>query len=375
MMSQFFEYVFQTLMYHQTGNDAIDAFVYFSSFFMELAAVAGVVIIVLKDESLRKRRRGIDRLVFWACVLVFIQNVLEISLVPIVNNWAPWLKPVYNTLLVINEALYLAIILQWLICVDYSLNHSMDHIRRRYRHAAYPIIVVTALYIIDWAMIAWKYKRGESYEGVEYVIHVLVVAVEIAYILTAVVLVKRHGKERREPRFLRLEAFIIPFVIGVLIRFYDAPMLGFGIIFTYAAMSRRDKYIDIKTDFYNSGFLDCISEYWDKNGYTDASAILAATPGHEDEMAGILSKIGIQDCYIIKLENGCFVLVSHKVGRSALQMTEGLLKDAAQETVPSFKVDTRAMNRTEGQTMKEFAGEIRREASLLAPPKEGGNGS
>ena len=56
-------------------------------------------------------------------------------------------------------------------------------------------------------------------------------------------------------------------------------------------------------------------------------------------------------------------------------MTEGLIKDAAQDAVPSFTVATRAMNRQEGQTMKEFAGEIRREALLLAPLEEGGTGA
>ena len=89
VMQQFFEYLFLTLMYRPTGNETFDLIIYLSSFFLELAAI---------DST-------------WAIV-------------------------VFNCLLQANEILYLSIILQWLICVDYSLHHNMDHIRRRYRHAA-----------------------------------------------------------------------------------------------------------------------------------------------------------------------------------------------------------------------------------------------
>ncbi len=366
-------------MYQPTGNDMIDEFIFWSSFFLELAAAVGVVIIVLKNESLRKRRRPIDRLVFWACVLVFLQNVLDMSLVPLVDIDASWVPPVFCFLLVVNEILYLAIILQWLICVDYSLHHSIDHIRRRYRHAALPIIVVGMLGTLRIFVYIQMFDIGDYAEFGINMLHALSVIVEICYILTAVMLVKKYEKERREPRFLRLKAFIIPFVIGALVRYFDASMLGFGIIFTYAAMSRRDKYIDFDTGLYNSSFLDCIREYWDKKGFLDASAILSSALGHDDEMAGIFSNIRIPDCYIIKLGQsageGRFVLLSPEVRRSALKITEDLLNDAAKDMDTPFTVDTHAMKRTEGQTMKEFVMEIRSAAFMPDPLKEGGDGS
>ena len=131
---------------------------------------------------------------------------------------------------------------------------------------------------------------------------------------------------------------------------------------------------DFKTGLYNTGFLDCIGDHWDKKEYPDASAILAAAPGHDEEMAGILSGIRIPNCYIIKLGDGRFVILSPEVRRSALRMVEGLLKDAAGEAGSPFEVGTRAMNRKDAQSMKEFAGEIRTEAFKLAPLKEGGIG-
>ena len=374
-MKRFFELIFLLLTYNHTGNEMFDEIIFYSSFGMELVAIVSVLIVVFMNSPLRKRKRPIDVLVFRACVLVVMQNAVKVSMVPLWYIETVWATIVYNILYVVNEMLYLAIILQWLICVDYSLNHSMDHIRRRYRHAALPIIIVGTIDTIRVFIYIRSIDVGSWVDAVTSALHVLYIAVEICYILTAIVLVKRHEKERREPRFLRLGAFIIPFVIGVFFRYYDAPLLAFGIIFTYAAMSRRDKYIDFDTGIYNSDFLDCIGKHWDKKGYPDASAMLVSSPGHEDEMAGILLRIRIPECYIIKLGDGRFVLLSPEVRRSALQMTEGLIKDAAQDAVPSFTVATRATNRQEGQTMKEFAGEIRREALLLAPLEEGGTGA
>ena len=372
-MGQFWEYVLKTLMYQTTGYYPLDAFIFYTSFYMEVAAAIVVLIIVLKNKTLRKRKRPIDKLVFRACALVFVQNVLDISLVFLLDIEAPWVIPVYDALLVINEVLYVAIILQWLICVDYSLHHSVGHIRRRYRHAALPVIFVAVIFSVS-AIIVYNWAVNDFwYNVISRVLHTINFAVEICYILTAVGMVMRHDKERREPRFLRLSAFIIPFVLGVLVRFYDAPLLGFGIIFTYAAMSRRDKYIDYENDLYNSNFLDCISEYWDKKGFTDASAVLAAAPGHEKEMATILSNIRIPDCFIIKLGDDRFALLSQEVDKSALKIADDLLKNAAKEADPPFAVGTRAMTRTKGQTMKEYAGDIRREAFVLAPLKEGGD--
>ena len=382
-MRDFLRYIFQTLMLRPTENETIDAIIFFSVLFLNVAAVIGIVIIFLKNEPLRKHKRPIDVLVFRALALVLTQIILEYLNVPLFSMENGWAVILYNILYVIIEMLYLAIILQWLICVDYSLHHSMDHIRRRYRHAALPIFIVGVLDIIRVFVYIRTLDIGSFRDVGTDLLHVLYLALEICYILTAVMLVKRHEKERREPSFLRLEAFIIPFAIGAIVRFYDAPMLAFGMIFTYAAMSRRDKYIDFNSGLYNSGFLDCIGEYWDKKGYLDASAMLALATGHEKEMAGILLNIRIPDCYIINLGEGSFVLLSPEVRRSALKSTENLLKDAAKEGEPPFTVDTRAMNRSDGQTMKEFAAEIRKEASaeiLKAasapdPLKEGGNGS
>ena len=82
-MAKLWEYVYATLMYLPTGNELIDDFIYYSSFFLEFAAAFGVAGLVLFNKPVRKRLRPQDRLIFWECVLVFSQNVLDISLVPL----------------------------------------------------------------------------------------------------------------------------------------------------------------------------------------------------------------------------------------------------------------------------------------------------
>ena len=371
-MKQFLNYVFLTLMLQQTGNDTFDTFVFWSSFYLELAAAIGVVVLVIRNEPVRKRLRTQDRLIFWECVLVFAQNVLDMSLVPLVQVEADWEPLVFYVALTVNEVLFFLIILQWLVCVDYSLHHSLDHIRRRYRHAAIPIAVIILLDIIHDMVASGTYGFDAWGKTGGFLLYTLKLVVEIGYILTAVILVKRYEKERREPRFLRLDAFIIPFVAGSLVRFYDAPFLGFGVILTYAAMKRRDRYIDFQTGLYNDLYLDCISEYWDNKGFDSASALLISASGHGEAMAGILQNIKIPDCFIIHSSADRFILLTGAVRNSALKMSIMLLTDAARESDPSFKPVIKTMRRMQGQTMKEFAAEIRSAYSEAAPCMKGG---
>ena len=49
---------------------------------------------------------------------------------------------IYHAGPTLAEFLYMLAILQWMVFVDYSLYRSEDHIKRRYKHAVLPILVI-----------------------------------------------------------------------------------------------------------------------------------------------------------------------------------------------------------------------------------------
>ncbi len=365
------QYIIPTILYQQTNDVIFDDFIYYSSFFMEFAAVAGIILLIFRNKPLQKRTRPEDKLLFIECILVLSQNVLDILLVPLVYTDTDWAINIYNFALITNEVLYFLIILQWLICIDYSLHHSMDHIRRRYNRAAIPIVIITALELLQFLLVV--YMVGDNFLNYD-VLQACKLILEFCYIATAIYIEKRHQKNSREPHFMRLSAFIIPFVIGVLVRFYDAPLLAFGVIFTYQAMKRRDSFIDPVTGLYNEAYLSHLAAYWDKKGYKDSSAIIVSAPGNGEAAAQLVKDYSIKDCFNIALTDESFVLLTENLRDSAAQMAMLLLKEEASKSPSPFAIDVKCINRIEGQTTVDFADQIKKEAGSLFPSHKGESG-
>ena len=80
-MNKTLRYIFLTLLYDNTGNDVIDSFIWYSSLFLEIAAVIGVLLLIFFNKPLQKRKRTQDRLIFWECILVLCQNLVDLSLI------------------------------------------------------------------------------------------------------------------------------------------------------------------------------------------------------------------------------------------------------------------------------------------------------
>ncbi len=376
-MDTFLTELIKVAVLMESGNQAIIDFLNVSSSVLEIAAIIGVIGLIFMNEPIRKRKRPQDKLIFWECILVICSNTLnqflKIGLYFLfAHNTMVTPYYIYYVFYALDEAIYMMILLQWLICVDYSLHHSVDHIRRRYQHALLPIVIVTILDITQ-SLVYLHSDESMLNSMVWTALHIGKFAVEVSYIGTAIFLVMRSEKERREPRFLRLTAFIIPFLLGVIFRYYDSGLIGFGVIFTYSAMKRRDLYIDIETDLYNPEYLDCISSFWDKKNFKDSSALIVAAPGNGDILPGILKDLKVPDCFIIKLNENSFVMLTKAVRSSALKMTGMLLTEQAGQSEKPFVPLTKSLQRKAGQSAVEFAADIRDAASKLAPSGKGGD--
>ncbi len=363
-VGEVFKYIINSLLYQQSGNEILDVTIYWTSFFAEIIAAIGVLLIILLNEPVRKRLRTQDRLIFWQCVMVFVLNVLQVSLVPMVYSGIEVSDPIFLVALLINEVLYMSVILQWLICVDYSLFYSEDHIRRQYRKAAIPILIV-AVFETMHSLVYYFNQNDElpiigkwADMGMD-ALYVFKLIVEISYILQAVYMVRKYEKIKKEPSFLRLDAFIIPFVFGVLFRFYDASFAGYGVILTYIAMKRRDRYINFKTGLYNDKYLDYLCSYWDKKEYHGASALLMHAEENSRQFVEILSDIKIQDTFIINMSQDKFLLITGAVKNSALKMAELMISEQAADADEPFAPKMISLKRSSTQSMTEFGDRIK----------------
>ena len=346
------------LYYSDTGNEALDEFVFNSSWMMEIAAIIGVLILILANPRLREHKRTEDRFLFAECILVIAMNLLDLSLIPMVESDAKWTQYAFEISLTVNEALYMLIILQWLVFVDYSLYRSMDHIRRRYGHAVLPIIILTVFDILESVCVFMPGVNPFLHTMGKAAMYYLKFFIELGYIVTAIYIVKKHDRESREPKFLRLEAFIIPFILGLLVRFYDSSMMALGIILTYGAVKRRDRFINHATGFYNVDFFKYLGAYRDKKKYRGESVVVLSAPENAEGMALLLNKMKPGSSSVIDKGDGKFFLFAENLRESAASMISSTFKEEAQKSDPPFTPEITVVRRREDESAAGFADRV-----------------
>ncbi|MCR4654868.1 MAG: hypothetical protein K5770_01340 [Lachnospiraceae bacterium] len=166
---------------------------------------------------------------------------------------------------------------------------------------------------------------------------------------------KTEFRESREPKFIRLGAFIIPFVLGVLFRFYDASLMALGIILTYGVVKRRDRFLNPDTGFYNTDFLKYLGTYRDKKNYSGECVIALSAPSDPEGLARILHEMGPQNGLVIDKGDGEFLLFAEDLRESAARMAQRTFKEAAGMWEPPFSVETSVVKRREDETASAFA--------------------
>ena len=322
----------------ETDYEGFNHFMWVSAEWMENALLIGLVLFVLLTPKLRKHKRTEDKLIFWECVLIWFPGfyTLILSYVPIewIYRW-PWINYLYLARPVLIELLYMLAILQWLIFVDYCLYRSKDHLRRRYRHSVIPILIVVILDSII-AYIIYTLAFTRTVDICADVLWYVKMAVELCYIATAIYLVRRYSKQSHEPKFLRISAFIVPFLLGNLIRFYDMFFMGLGVVLTYRAVKRRDKYIDHETGFYNGEYLEYLRTFRREKGYFEGYAMSIEAKGNGKAMADLLRELKPAGISIFSLGEERFLLLGETTRESALSMTAMTLKEAAEESEAAF---------------------------------------
>ena len=343
------------LTYSDTPYEGLNRFIEFSSLAMMIISVAAILIFIAVNPKLRRHERFEDRLMFWESIIVLLLLFNKIFLEIIYYGDPSWAVPLSYFVSGTAEILYLTAIFQWLIFVDYSLYRSVDHLRRRYRHAVIPIIVMLAAELI-MSILLYKYGMDSlSQIIITDILYCIKLAVEIGYIIITFRLVKDYDRESRQPKFLSLSAFIVPFILGALFRSFDESMMTLGIILTYRAVIKRDRYLDHETGFFNRDYLGYLSKYRDKKEYTGGNGILIDAKGHGQDMATLLEELKPFDSSIFALGEDRFLLLSESLRGSAVNMAVNTITDAAEKEKEPYTPGIKTIERGSKESAEAFA--------------------
>lgn len=363
--------IFSIVSFGWTEYQAVNEFFYYTSTALVLVFAVVFLLLIFLNPRIRQRKRPEDRFMFWECVLVLILLGAEIFMAFAEESFGPAARFCAAFSSSLREFSYLLAILQWMVFVDYSIYRSPDHIRRRYKYAVLPIMVLMVMEVIQDIGIFGPFDLTMATFVLMYVLQFAKLAVELGYILRAVQLVVRDRKETKAPRFLSLGVFIIPFIIGVVLRIYDAPMMALGVLLTCVVAGRRDRYLDYETGFYNRQFLVFLSRYRDRKKYDGGNGILITAEGHKEDMAGILKELRPVGSSVFYLGDDQFLLVSESLRGSAVKMAIMTFREAAEACDPPFTPVIRSASRKNGESAEAFADRLLDGGENHAAPKGG----
>ncbi len=344
-----------------------------------LAAVTALSVlgILLFSEPLRRSRETEDKLLrrlmlavlFFAAADLLREYQLSFGLVPPESV-------IGNMIYFLPDLIELVYVLFWLIFVDYTVCRSPESIQRRYRFALVPFCVLIAAQIVYFILMKRVFDEynllGETtpqsmllYDVWGWIYFLLDLIIAASYMFYAWHIIRVHQRESRLPLFLRLDVFIIPFVIGIITKnipgltlFLDVPCAMLSVLLTYLAVRRRYKYLDFETGFYNQAFLEFIGSYAKEHGYENGSVIEIDAPGHEKEFSKLFSGFKPEESLMVRMKEGVFLLISSVNSENTIKLFCDMLTEGINSQDPEIRLSFRHWIRGKGEDINSFSGRV-----------------
>ncbi|MCR5748401.1 MAG: hypothetical protein K6G03_11895, partial [Lachnospiraceae bacterium] len=323
-----------------------------------------------------KAERTDERMLRRMCISTIIYAALAMasfwmSYFSMYSDAAGWAALIDEPLV---ELVNMLLLLEWLVFVDFTIFHSVDHIKRRYKQAVLHIVIVAVILISDSFVFYYADIDNPLFLDIwEKTLFLLIFAIEVLFVYRAYSMVRDYQKKMRPPLFLRLDLFVIPFFAGMVITLFTSiscRALGYsiGILLTWMTMRNRYKYLDKESGFYNSDFLEVMVKNAEKQGYPGGSAIAFRLPGKGANLAKVLEDEAPEESLNIACGNDCFVMLAETGWEKALQLLIKRVRVTCEDSDTIAKQgDTVAMQgglasdytiRGEGESVKDFEARV-----------------
>ncbi len=341
-----------------------------------LAAVSslGILSLLFLSRPLKESRHPEDRMfrrLCWTLLIYVLTYVLQ--------YWQRIYKPLPYYSIFAHLALYLSdfvmlfLCMQWLIFVDLAVNRSPEGARRRYRFVWVPLLVMVLLLAVGYALLlnvhAGTLETGsvpvladKQYMTWSWIYYYVVLFIFIAYLLSAYRIVRFYHSERKEPLFLRLDVFIIPWIIAFIVQnipgFYlviDVPCAAISLFLTYFSMRNRYRYMDYDTEMYNEDFLSYFENYAEKSGLTGGCAMSFTTSWDPKKFADNLMQYKPERSLSIRMKDGRFIIIASMNKRSAVKCFMDLIIETAKNADSDAEIKTENWFREKDESCHGFA--------------------
>ena len=248
--------------------------------------------------------------------------------------------------------------MQWLVFVDLAVTHSPEGVKRRCRFVWVPLAIMVISLALGYSLLlnvhagiqasgAIPELEDRYYTTWSWINYGIAMFIYIAYFLSAFRIVHYHNTERKQPLFLRLDVFIIPWVIALIVQnipgiylVIDVPCAAISLLLTYHSMRNRYRYMDYETELYNEEFLDFFESFAKKLNYSGGCAIAFTVSGDAKKFADVLMQYKPERSMAVRMKDGRFIILANLNNKSAVKCFIDLIKEAVKETDPEIEIST-----------------------------------
>ena len=345
-----------------------------------------MVIFVLIHKHIQKRDTADAKNIFWILVLIVAGMIVDRIYWLCDPAWRSIegdkvylvMEKLESFLYLAREVLVLLIIVCWNRFVDYVVYRSFDHVKKKYKRAIVPALIISAVLIGVRLLSSPAYRSINA--PLNYVLDWLGFAcyvLEFYYVANAVWIAWESTKERKAPTFLRMDVFVIPLIVGFLfnylvlflpegvslfgIQLYDwlgfdsrFPFLLLAAVLTWRTVEKRYRYMDPANGFYNKDFLFDMNSYMEKNGYPNGVGVYFQSPGSEGKLIPVLNQQKPADAEIFSVGEDAYLLMAGPQKESVLRLLVKSVELGLAEADASLKVKSAYAVREKDESTEAF---------------------
>lgn len=233
------------------------------------------------------------------------------------------------------ELVTLSLSVLWLLFVDLMLYHSRDHLIRRYRYLAVPVLCITAALVLNLFFdIVFSFDGNMIDQPM--VFYAVQEAIECMIIVISLVIVMQYRWKNGPLHAFYLWPFLLPFVVVAVISAatpYSFMALGMAVGLWSLALSLKKKvaYTDAKSGFFNSNYLSHVEQLAEKGEYPVGSAIVFAFEGNENDASAILRRELPVGSELMRFDGGEFLMLLGTRDEPLLRLLESNVREATEE--------------------------------------------
>ncbi len=343
------------------------------------------IVVEMKKLMSASTKKRLDDIYFLrSCNIVILRGILFFLLA--VTSFLLSFRNIYKVVMTISlfiisvdTLLKFIFPLTWLVFFDYFVYKSSSRILNKYRFALVPFMVVIVLRIAFWISYRIELARHPEpiagYRPLFITLHAAneyaLFLIGAAYMIYAYMIIRTYHKEMKQPLFMRLDIFIVPWILGVVLDYILGVRISvlfssIAILLTFFSIRNRYRYMYPNTEFYNETFIPYLEKYLEKNNIEGGSVIFFYSKDNTQALGDILWQYRIPKSIVIRMNNGGYAMIADVKNISGIDLCCSLISDAARQE-KGFAVETGKWMRSRKESVKDFTqrvlGEIGKRAT------------